>query len=62
VIALEGPAGACYGHTGHDRTSVAAVYHFSDLVPGRTVAAFLPGDREAEVEWVAVNAASGPVV
>lgn len=62
MIALQSPAGGFYGHTGHDRTSVAAVYHFPDLMPARTVAAFLPGDREAEVEWVAVNAASTPML
>jgi hypothetical protein len=57
MIALDGPAGPAYGHTGHDWTSVAAVYHFPGLQPRRTIAAFLPGDREAEVEWAAVNAA-----
>jgi D-alanyl-D-alanine carboxypeptidase len=58
MIAGESPAGAYCGHTGHDKTSVAAVYHFPDFSPARTVAAFLPGDREAEVEWVAVKSAS----
>jgi D-alanyl-D-alanine carboxypeptidase len=57
MIALDGPAGPSYGHTGHDWTSVAAVYHFSGLQPPRTIAAFLPGDHEAKVEWAAVTAA-----
>jgi D-alanyl-D-alanine carboxypeptidase len=60
MIALEGPAGRSFGHTGHDWTSVDAVYHFPDLTPARTVAVFLPGDRHNEVEWAAVNAALSP--
>jgi D-alanyl-D-alanine carboxypeptidase len=57
MVALDSRAGAYHGHTGADWTSVAAVYHFTGFTPARTVAAFLPGDREAEVEWVAVNTA-----
>ena len=60
MMALEGPAGRCFGHTGHDLTSVAAVYHFPDLSPPRTVAAFARGDNQAEVEWAAVNHARAP--
>jgi D-alanyl-D-alanine carboxypeptidase len=61
MIALDGPAGRSVGHTGHDFTSVAAVYHFPDLSPARTVAAFARGGSQAEVEWAAVNYARAPV-
>jgi CubicO group peptidase (beta-lactamase class C family) len=60
MIALDGPAGPAYGHTGHDWTSVAAVYHFPGTRSPRTVAAFMAGDHEAEIEWAAVNAALAP--
>lgn len=58
MMAMEGPAGRCLGHTGHDVTSVAAVYHFPDLNPARTVASFARGGDQAEVEWSAVNLAA----
>ena len=60
MIARDGPAGPMLGHTGHDTTSVAAVYHFPEK--GRTVAAFLPGDREAEVEWAATLSMPPPAI
>jgi CubicO group peptidase (beta-lactamase class C family) len=61
MIALDGPAGRSFGHTGHDVTSVAAVYHFPGLRPARTAAAFAPGDDQAAVEWAAVACAQAPL-
>jgi D-alanyl-D-alanine carboxypeptidase len=61
MMAMEGPAGRCIGHTGQDATSVAAVYHFLDMHPACTVAAFARGDNQAQVEWAAVNHARSAV-
>lgn len=55
LMTAEGPIGRCLGHTGHDVTSVAAVYHFADLEPARTVAVFAAGGDQANVEWLAVE-------
>lgn len=57
MIAKEGIAGRSCGHTGHDPTSVAAVYHFPDCIPSCTIAAFAPTGEQAMVEWVAHNTA-----
>ena len=57
MIALKGSAGRSYGHTGHDPTSVAAVYHFPDCVPPCTIAAFAPVGDQAFVEWTTHKAA-----
>lgn len=55
LMTAGGPIGRCLGHTGHDVTSVAAVYHFADLAPARTVAVFAPGGDQPEVERLAVE-------
>lgn len=55
LMTAAGPIGRCLGHTGQDVTSVAAVYHFADLEPARTVAVFSPGNDQAEVEWLALE-------
>ena len=57
LMTAEGPIGRCLGHTGHDITSVAAVYHFSDLAPARTVAVFASGGDQGDVERLAVELA-----
>jgi D-alanyl-D-alanine carboxypeptidase len=57
LMTAAGPVGRCFGHTGHDVTSVAAVYHFADIEPARTVAVFSSGGDQAEVEWLAVELA-----
>lgn len=57
LMTAAGPIGRCLGHTGHDVTSVAAVYHFADLEPARTVAVFSSGGDQAEVERLAVERA-----
>ena len=58
LMTAAGPIGRCLGHTGHGLTSVAAVYHFADFEPARTVAVFSSGGDQAEVEWLAVERAS----
>lgn len=55
LMTAGGPIGRCLGHTGQDVTSVAAVYHFDDLDPARTVAVFAPGGDQAQVEWLAIE-------
>jgi hypothetical protein len=42
--------GRCLGHSGQGPGSVAAAYHFPDLDPPRTVAAFAPVQDQAVVE------------
>jgi CubicO group peptidase (beta-lactamase class C family) len=48
-------AGIAIGHSGAGPGSVAAVYHFRDLSPPCTVAAFAQGDHEGMVEREAVR-------
>ncbi len=55
LMTAGGPIGRCLGHTGQDVTSVAAVYHFADLAPPRTVAVFASGGDQAGVERLAVE-------
>ena len=57
LMTAGGPIGRCLGHTGQDVTSVAAVYHFADLEPARTVAVFASGGDQAKVERLAVEQA-----
>jgi D-alanyl-D-alanine carboxypeptidase len=52
------PVGACIGHSGQGHDSVAAAYHFSELDPPRTVAAFAPGGDPAVAERAAVGSAA----
>ena len=44
------PRGRCMGHTGGGPGSVAASFHFADLRPTRTVAAFAPVEDPGVVE------------
>jgi D-alanyl-D-alanine carboxypeptidase len=50
MIDPKGPQGFWAGHTGGGPGSVAAVYHFRDLVPPRTVAAFANDLDEGGIE------------
>ena len=52
------PLGRCAGHSGEGPGSVCAVYHFPDLEPPRTAAAFAPHGNEAEVEHLAIETAA----
>lgn len=51
------PLGRCFGHSGEGPGSVCAVYHFPDISPPRTVAAFAPHDNEAVVEHLTIETA-----
>jgi D-alanyl-D-alanine carboxypeptidase len=57
MIDIASPHGACLGHTGQGPDSVAAAYHFPDLDPPRTVAAFAPCGDQAYVERAVLDAA-----
>jgi len=50
MVDLASPRGRCLGHTGQGPGSVAAAYHFPDLDPPRTTAAFAPVEDQAVVE------------
>ncbi len=52
------PLGRCAGHSGEGPGSVCAVYHFPDLEPPRTAAAFAPHNDEAVVEHLAIETAA----
>ena len=52
------PLGRCFGHSGEGPGSVCAVYHFPDLEPPRTVAAFAPHQNEAVVEHLVIETAA----
>jgi CubicO group peptidase (beta-lactamase class C family) len=50
MMDVTSPRGPCIGHTGQGPGSVAAAYHFPDIDPPRTVAAFAPVEDQAVVE------------
>jgi CubicO group peptidase (beta-lactamase class C family) len=50
MMDVDSPRGLCMGHTGQGPGSVAAAYHFPDLDPPRTAAAFAPVEDQAVVE------------
>lgn len=50
MVDVASSRGRCIGHTGQGPGSVAAAYHFPDLDPPRTVAAFAPVEDPAVVE------------
>ena len=50
MVDVTSPRGRCLGHTGQGPRSVAAAYHFPDLEPPRTAAAFAPVGDQAVVE------------
>jgi CubicO group peptidase (beta-lactamase class C family) len=52
------PLGRCFGHSGEGPGSVCAVYHFPDLDPPRTTAAFAAHQDEAVVEHLAIETAA----
>jgi hypothetical protein len=49
--------GGAAGHNGQGPGSVAAVYHFPDLTPARTVGAFAPTEDEGVIERALLAAA-----
>jgi CubicO group peptidase (beta-lactamase class C family) len=50
MVDVASPRGRSIGHTGQGPGSVAAAYHFPDLDPPRTAAAFAPVEDQAVVE------------
>jgi CubicO group peptidase (beta-lactamase class C family) len=58
MMDIASPLGRCFGHSGEGPGSVCAVYHFPDLEPSRTVAAFAPHDNEAVIEHLAIETAA----
>jgi CubicO group peptidase (beta-lactamase class C family) len=50
MVDVASPRGRCIGHTGGGPGSVAAAYHFPDVDPPRTTAAFAPVEDPAVVE------------
>lgn len=50
MVDVASPRGRCLGHSGAGPGSTAAAYHFPDLDPPRTAAAFAPVDDVAIVE------------
>jgi CubicO group peptidase (beta-lactamase class C family) len=56
MIDTASPLGLALGHTGQGPGSVAAVYHFPDLDPPRTAAAFAAGEDQGIAERAALQA------
>jgi D-alanyl-D-alanine carboxypeptidase len=50
MMDIASPHGLCIGHSGQGPDSVAAAYHFPDLDPPRTAAAFAPTDDQGIAE------------
>jgi CubicO group peptidase (beta-lactamase class C family) len=58
MMDVASPHGLCIGHSGQGPDSVAAAYHFPDLGPPLTVAAFAPGDEQGVVERAVLEEAA----
>jgi CubicO group peptidase (beta-lactamase class C family) len=58
MMDIASPHGLCIGHSGQGPDSVAAAYHFPDLAPPRSVAAFAPTDQQGVVESAALDEAA----
>ena len=58
MMDIASPHGLCIGHSGQGPDSVAAAYHFPDLDPPRTVAAFAPTDDQGIAERAVLDAAA----
>jgi D-alanyl-D-alanine carboxypeptidase len=58
MIDVASPHGLCIGHTGQGPESVSAAYHFPDLSPPLTVAAFAPTDDQGVVERAVLEEAA----
>ena len=58
MMDIASPHGLCIGHSGQGPDSVAAAYHFPDLHPPRTVAAFAPTDDQGIAERAVLEAAA----
>ena len=58
MIDIASPHGLCIGHSGQGPASVSAAYHFPDLAPPLTVAAFAPTDDQGVVERAVLEEAA----
>jgi D-alanyl-D-alanine carboxypeptidase len=58
MIDTASPHGLCLGHTGQGPESVSAAYHFPELTPPLTVAAFAPTDDQGVVERAVLEEAA----
>jgi D-alanyl-D-alanine carboxypeptidase len=60
MMDIASPCGCCIGHSGQGPDSVSAAYHFPELDPPRTVAAFAPTDDQGIAERAVLEAAARP--
>ena len=58
MMDIASPLGLCIGHSGQGPDSVAAAYHFPDLDPPLTVAAFAPTDDQGIAERAVLDEAA----
>ncbi|MBX9846400.1 MAG: beta-lactamase family protein [Xanthobacteraceae bacterium] len=58
MIDIASPHGLCIGHSGQGPASVSAAYHFPDLSPPVTVAAFAPTDDQGVAERAVLEEAA----
>ena len=58
MMDIASPLGLCIGHSGQGPDSVAAAYHFPDLDPPITVAAFAPTDDQGIAERAVLEEAA----
>jgi CubicO group peptidase (beta-lactamase class C family) len=58
MMDIASPHGLCIGHSGQGPDSVAAAYHFPDLDPLLTVAAFAPTDDQGIAERAVLEEAA----
>jgi CubicO group peptidase (beta-lactamase class C family) len=58
MMDIESAHGLCIGHSGQGPDSVSAAYHFPDLDPPLTVAAFAPTDDQGIVERAVLEEAA----
>jgi len=58
MMDIASPHGLCIGHSGQGPDSVAAAYHFPELDPPRTVAAFAPTDDQGIAERAVLDEAA----
>lgn len=57
MMDIASPHGLCIGHSGQGPDSVSAAYHFPDLDPPVTVAAYSPSDDQGIVERAVIEQA-----
>lgn len=58
MMDIASPHGLCIGHSGQGPASVSAAYHFPELTPLLTVAAFAPTDDSGVVERAVLEEAA----